>query len=237
MCTAYFITCLKTRGFSVEFSLLRNALRLGTPVASVWVSTKSEGTQEGAAMKGRCAMMTLIHGHRGHDTNRTNEVAIPDKINRGIDELHVFSRKGLWGMFLFLAASVLAFTFQDQSLTSILPPEFRECLGMTPPVLLIDMVLVVSTICSLILISVRIYDGREPDRNWWPHLGFRVSFYLLYFIADSLSGRIDIVFMTGIAVLALQHYHIWNYANKAIELKTSVWERLAAWHRGGNHSN
>ena len=181
-------------------------------------------------------MMTSIQGHKGHDTNRTNEVDIPDKLNRGIDELHVFSRKGLWGMFLFLAASVLAFTFQDQSLTSVLPPEFREHLGMTPPVLLIDMVLAVSTICSLILIAVRIYDGREPDPNWWPHLGFRVSFYLLYFIADSLSGRINIVFMTGIAVLALQHYHIWNYTNKAIELKTSVWERMAAWQSGRGHS-
>jgi len=181
-------------------------------------------------------MMTLIHGHKGHDTNRTDEVVIPDKIKGGIDELHIFSRKGLWGMFLFLAASVLAFTFQDQSLTSVLPPEFREYLGLAPPVLLIDIVLAVSTICSLILIAVRIYDGREPDHTWWPHLGFRVSFYLLYFIADALTGRIHIVFMTGIAVLVLQHYHIWNYATKAIEQKTSMWERLAAWHREGSRS-
>src|SRR5512136_922537 len=97
--------------------------------------------------KGRCAMMTLLHGHKGHDANRNDEGAVPGSIKTSIDDLHVFSRKGLWGMFLFLAASVLAFTFQDHSLTSVLPPEFRECLGMTPPVLLIDIVLAVSTIC------------------------------------------------------------------------------------------
>ena len=180
--------------------------------------------------------MTLTHGQKRQDPSRTDAVVIPPRIEGSIEELHVFSRKGLWGLFLFLAASVLAFTFQDHSLTSVLPPEFREWLGLAPPVLLIDMVLAISTICSLILIAVRIYAGQEPDHTWWPHLGFRVSFYLLYFMADALTGRINIVFMTGIAVLALQHYHIWNYATKAIELKTSMWERLAAWHRGGSHS-
>jgi hypothetical protein len=45
-----FITCLKTRCFRMEDCYLRMALPLGTPDATVWVTSKSSP----AAKKGDC---------------------------------------------------------------------------------------------------------------------------------------------------------------------------------------
>ncbi|HEY6837435.1 MAG TPA: hypothetical protein VI389_01700 [Geobacteraceae bacterium] len=133
-----------------------------------------------------------------------------------LDRLYVSSRRGLWGVFIFLAVSIVAFFCRDFTLSGAVPPGFRELLGPAPPVILITIVLAVSTASSLIVIAGRIHAGREPGSTW-KHLFFRLFFYLLYFLVDSLSTHFHAVFISGVVVLALQHYNIWTYTGRAIE--------------------
>lgn len=151
-------------------------------------------------------------------------------IEADIDKLYVCSRKGLWALAIFLLASIIAYQCRDLTLTGCLSASFREQLGPAPPEILVDALQVVSTFSSLILISGRIYDRRTPG-NTWMHLGFRLIFYPLYFVCDLLGPHFDFVFVSGLVVLALQHYNIWNYAQRAIEKKMSLWDQLRACNR------
>ena len=136
-----------------------------------------------------------------------------------IDNLYINSRSGLRGVFMFLATSVIAFYFNEHSLAGSLPASIMEQLGSTPPVFLINCVFGASTLSSLISIAGRIYYNRKPG-NTATHLWFRVLFYLLYFISGALSDYFNVVFISGLVVLGLQHYNVWNYYMRAIELST-----------------
>lgn len=156
-------------------------------------------------------------GHEAnHDESRTDWQQKKEHILASISALYALSRNGLWGLLLFLAASALALYYQDYSLTGSLPAEIREMLGAAPPVVLVDALLAVSTLSSLIIIAGRVHDWRPPG-NTWGHLGFRLMFYGLYFITDAMTEHVYAVFISGLAVLTLQHYHVWNYTARAIE--------------------
>ena len=134
-----------------------------------------------------------------------------------IDDLYKKSRSGLRGVFIFLAASTVAFYFNERSLAGSLPADIMEQLGSTPPVFLINCVFGASTLSSLISIAGRIYYNRKPG-NTSTHLWFRVFFYLLYFISGALGDYFNVVFISGLVVLGLQHYNVWNYYMRAIDL-------------------
>jgi hypothetical protein len=147
-----------------------------------------------------------------------------------IDRLFVTSRKGLWGLLIFLAASIIAFYFRDHGITNSLPHDFREMLGPAPPVFLVSILLGISTFSSLVLIGGRIFHGWEPGSTLM-HLLFRLLFYLLYFVVDSLADYYHAVFISGIVVLSLQHYNIWSYASKAIDMKLTLGGGLSVWQK------
>lgn len=151
-------------------------------------------------------------------------------IRNDIDKLCVKSREGLWGLLIFLTVSVMIFSFRDQGITSCLDPGFRASLGPAPPLFLVNILMGISIFSSLVLIGGRVFHGWEPG-NTWTHLFFRLLFYLLYFIVDSLSDYYHAVFISGLVVLALQHYNIWSYASKAITDKLTVEESLAVWQK------
>ena len=136
-----------------------------------------------------------------------------------IDDLYNNSRNGLWGLLIFLGASAIALYFSKHSLASSLPSGIMDQLGSTPPVILINYVFGASTLSSLIIIAGRIYKDREPGRTS-THLWFRVFFYLLYFISGALGDYFNMVFISGLVVLGLQHYNVWNYYLRAIEINT-----------------
>jgi len=142
-----------------------------------------------------------------------------------IDSLHAQSRSGLWGVLIFLAASALAYHFRGLSLSGSMPAALMEQLGPTPDVILINIVLGVSTFCSLIIIAGRIYNDLRPS-NTWTHLWFRIFFYLLYFITGSVNDYFNVVFISGLVVIALQHYNVWNYYSRAIEMRMNKWDDL-----------
>lgn len=136
-----------------------------------------------------------------------------------LDDLYNSSRSGLRGLFMFLAASAIALYYNEHSLAGSLPANIMEQLGSTPPVVLINCIFGASTLSSLISIAGRIYYNRKPG-NTSTHLLFRVFFYLLYFISGALSDYFNVVFISGLVVLGLQHYNVWNYFMRAIETNT-----------------
>jgi len=142
-------------------------------------------------------------------------------IRADIDKLCVKSREGLWGLLIFLTVSIITFTFRDQGLTNCLEPGLRLALGPAPPILLVNILMGISIFSSLVLIGGRVFHGWEPG-NTWTHLFFRLLFYLLYFVVDSLSGYYHAVFISGLVVLVLQHYNIWSYASMAISNRLTV---------------
>jgi len=152
-----------------------------------------------------------ISGSAPHQHNQTVEATIDDLYNN--------SRSGLRGLFIFLGASAIALYFNEHSLAGSLPANIMDYLGSTPSVILINCVFGASTLSSLICIAGRIYNGREPGKTS-THLRFRVFFYLLYFISGALSNYFNVVFISGLVVLGLQHYNAWNYYMRAIEIKT-----------------
>ena len=152
-----------------------------------------------------------ISGSAAHQDNQTVEATI--------DDLYYSSRSGLRGLLIFLGASAIALYFNEHSLAGSLPANIMEQLGPTPPVILINCVFGASTCSSLISIGGRIYHGRKPGKTS-THLWFRVFFYLLYFISGALGDYFNVVFISGLVVLGLQHYNVWNYYMRAIELTT-----------------
>lgn len=146
-----------------------------------------------------------------------------------LDDLHINSRSGLRGVLIFLVASAIALYYNERSLAGSIPASIMDLLGSTPPVILINCVFGASTTSSLILIAGRIYHDRKPGKTS-THLWFRVFFYLLYFISGALSEYFNVVFISGLVVLGLQHFNVWNYYMQAIEMKTEKGDNLKKLH-------
>jgi hypothetical protein len=155
----------------------------------------------------------------GNGSNDSAEYPHTHTVEATIDSLYNNSRSGLWGVFIFLVASAIALYFNEQSLAGSLPASIMDRLGSTPPTILVNCVFGASTISSLISIAGRIYHGREPGKTS-THLWFRVFFYMLYFVSGDLSNYFNVVFISGLVVLGLQHYNVWNYCMRAIEINT-----------------
>ena len=128
-------------------------------------------------------------------------------------------------MLIFLGVSTIALYFSKHSLASSLSADITDQRGSTPPVILINYVFGASTLSSMIIIAGRIYNNREPGKTS-THLWFRVFFYLLYFISGALGEYFNMVFISGLVVLGLQHYNVWNYYMRAIEINTEKYDRM-----------
>jgi len=153
-----------------------------------------------------------VNGGNGCATHQDDQ-----NVEATINDLYNNSRSGLRGLFMFLTASAIALYFNERSLAGSLSANVMEQLGSTPPVILVNCVFGASTLSSLISIAGRIYYNRKPG-NTSTHLWFRVSFYLLYFISGALGDYFNVVFISGLVVLGLQHYNVWNYYMRAIEI-------------------
>lgn len=145
-----------------------------------------------------------------------------EKVLESITACETFSRRGLWGILLFIALSGFALQLRGVDLFAGMPEAVRCLLGTAPPVGLIHLVLGISTVSSLIIIFGRTTDDDLPDGSWtrlFTGLGFRSVFYLFYATAASLDDNFLMVFVTGIIVLAAEHVTTWRAATKAIAEK------------------
>lgn len=139
-----------------------------------------------------------------------------------LHDLYMRSRSGLWGLFIYLTASVLAYFFRDQSLATVLPLHIMQMLGPVPPVFIAYCALWVSTLSSLTIIAGRLYHSTKPSSTT-THLLFRIAFFVLFFIVGGLAQHINAIFISGLVVLALQNHNVFNYYSKMIEINFSAY--------------
>ncbi len=142
-----------------------------------------------------------------------------------VDELHKKSRGGLWGILLYLAASIIAYHFRDLSLASVVSAKTMQMLGPVPPLFMANIVLWISTCSALIIIAGRLYHSTEPSSTL-SHLGFRIGFYILFFVVGGLGQAVNTLFISGLVVMALQHYNVFHYFSNAIENDFTAYSRL-----------
>jgi hypothetical protein len=169
---------------------------------------------------GKRSIASSGNGTNGNAAHQNNQI-----VEATIDDLYYNSRSGLRGLFMFLGASVIALYFNEYSLAGSLPTDIMDRLGSTPPVILVNCVFGASTFSSLICIGGRIYHDRKPGKTS-THMWFRVFFYLLYFISGALGDYFNVVFISGLVVLGLQHYNVWNYYMRAIEINTDKFNNM-----------
>jgi len=169
----------------------------------------------------RNRLVTADEKQPGAASGNSSNGSTADQQNRPaeatIDDLYSNSRSGLRGLLIFLGASLFTLYFNEKSLAGSLPAAIMDQLGSTPSVILVNCVFGASTLSSLISIAGKIHGDREPGKTS-THLLFRISFYLLYFISGALSSYFNVVFISGLVVLGLQHYNVWNYYLRAIEI-------------------
>ncbi len=143
-----------------------------------------------------------------------------ERIRETISMHDALSRRGLWGMLIFIAISGLALQCRAVDLFAGLPENIRCIIGAPPPTVLIHVVLAVSTFSSIIITIGRMSDEENPAGNWrrfWSSLAFRSVFYLFYATANALEENFLLIFTAGMIVLVLEHFVTWFYAVKTIE--------------------
>jgi O-antigen/teichoic acid export membrane protein len=134
-------------------------------------------------------------------------------VKERIRTLHALSRRGIWGLLLFLLISLGA--VQEFSFFPPLSQEMRQWLGPAPPVRMISIALIVYSFSALILTLSRIWNGTGSYRGW-SHLGYLGAFYGFYGFADSLGENFFAVFIAGLTILGLEYYHIRTYCQEAL---------------------
>lgn len=141
---------------------------------------------------------------------RHNEILV------AIDGLHALSRRGLWRLLLFVAASAAALWLNDSALFAALPGPLGEILGDPPPVALIHGVLVVSSVSGLILIAGRVTGDARPCPSWL-QFGMSTVFYLLYASSNELNQFFPLVFFAGLTLLFLEYLAIAVQTSRVIQ--------------------
>lgn len=149
--------------------------------------------------------------------NRNNEVSVHQDEEQ-LADLYGRSYMGLLGIGVYLAVSMIAFNFREQSLTGILTPELMYKLGAVPPVFMAVGLMWLSTLSALTIIIGRLYHGTTPSSTK-THVAFRIGFFLLFFVVGGLAQYINEIFISGLVVLTLQHYNVYDYHMQRIEKK------------------
>jgi len=136
------------------------------------------------------------------------------------------SVRGLWFLIVFLMVSLGSYAAIEYY--PVLKPVLHDYLGPPPPSHLISMALFVYVFSAIVLILGRMMEGREP-RGGWQHLGYLVGFYLFYLVAEALEENFWAVFATGLTVLSLEGYRIWNACAEKIRECQEAIERMDRW--------
>ncbi len=161
-------------------------------------------------------MIGQITGQTKHQKSRLGTIAGQNQtVRQGLQErakaLHFLSRRGLWGIILFLLVSIAALLVRDWNLFLMLPANMQQLLGDPPPPALIHTALAVSTISALIILAGRMIGSGKPYYSWH-NVGLPAAFYPLYLMADTGGNNFVIVFIIGMMLLLLEHFTVWRYA-------------------------
>jgi len=129
--------------------------------------------------------------------------------------LHALSRKGLWGLLVFLVASVAAFMVQDFNLYQSFPEPVLEILGCPPPATLIHLALTGYSFTVVVPVLIRMATGENPVISWY-HLPCRVVFYLFYLASTTLPENFVAAFTIGCLLYVVEQVGIWSYLYKLL---------------------
>ncbi|KIH76226.1 hypothetical protein SAMN05660860_00180 [Geoalkalibacter ferrihydriticus] len=130
-----------------------------------------------------------------------------------IQHLQVLSRRGLWGLAVFLLMSLAA--FGHETLLPQISPGVRSALGSAPPTNFISIALVVYSFSALVLILSRMSSG-EGKYKGWSHLGYLFGFYAFYYYGEALGTNFWAVFAAGITIMSLEYYQMWSFCSESI---------------------
>ena len=132
-----------------------------------------------------------------------------------LDELHALSRRGLWGVLLFLALSSVTLYVSEVGLVALVPVDLKELFGEAPPAHLVHIALAVSWLSALVLILGRVTGDATPGYNWF-NIGLPTAFYPLYVFSDSTGTHFPVVFAAGLVLLLVEHLSVVCFVAKAM---------------------
>ena len=158
-----------------------------------------------------------IHAVASDEIDVRNAVSLHQE-GEELTDLYGRSYMGLLGIGVYLAVSMIAFYFREQCLTGILPPDLMHKLGAVPPVFMAVGLMWLSTLSALTVIIGRLYHGATPSSTK-SHVAFRIGFFMLFFVVGGLAQYINEIFISGLVVLTLQHYNVYDYYMQRIEKK------------------
>ena len=130
-----------------------------------------------------------------------------------LPQLQALSRKGLWGLLLFLLVSVAAFLVQDFNLYATFPEPVLQILGCPPPAILIHLAITGYSFTVIVPVLIRMATGDSPVVRWY-HLHCRAIFYLFYLASTTLPENFLAVTIIGILLYTVEQVGIWAYLYK-----------------------
>ena len=148
-----------------------------------------------------------------------------EQIRDSIEELHALSRRGLWGILLFLSLSAATLCCSEAGLLSMVPAEIKELFGEPPPAHLLHLALGVSWLSAFVLILGRMTGDGKPSYRWC-NIGLPVAFYPLYVFCDPAGTHFPAVFAAGLVLLVVEHAGVMRYAAREIREETARLDRL-----------
>ena len=142
-----------------------------------------------------------------------------EQILGNLNELHGLSRRGLWGILLFLSLSAATLYCSVAGIFAMVPADIKELFGDAPPANWLHMALAVSWLSAFVLILGRAGDGK-PGYSWC-NIGLPTAFYPLYVFSDPAGTHFPAVFAAGLILLVVEHASVTFYASKAIREETA----------------
>jgi len=147
------------------------------------------------------------------------------EVVKSIEELHALSRRGLWGMLLFMSLSAAALYLSQTGAFAMVPAQIKEMFGPPPPAHLLRIALAVSWLSAFVLILGRRGADGRPGYNWC-NIGLPAAFYPLYVFTDAAGTYFPAVFAAGLVLLLVEHACVISYATRAIREETARLDRL-----------
>ena len=131
------------------------------------------------------------------------------------NDLHALSRKGLWGLLVFLAFGVAAFMLQDFNLYHSFPERVLQVLGCPPPAVMIHLALICYSFTIVVPVLIRMANGDKPVVGW-RHLFCRLAFYFFYLVSMTLPENLLALVIIGIILYIIEQVGIWSYMYKLL---------------------
>lgn len=155
---------------------------------------------------------------REHNLSADNDATLGSadllkhELIKEINRLNRFSTRGILALSLFIVVCIFArsgFYFLPA------PETVTAYLGSPPSARIISIVLLLYTFSAIILSLSRMTAGIE-HKSSFSHVGYLTAFFLFYYFGKSLEENYWAVFGSGITILGVESYRIWNFCAEGI---------------------